>query len=69
MADPDNDGELDEDTINDTPPLVLNASSDSEYSSDEDDDDDEEDDNDNNANPMVTPAVAPASPVVPSEEA
>ncbi|GFH49047.1 hypothetical protein CTEN210_05523 [Chaetoceros tenuissimus] len=69
LADPDNDGELDEDTFDDTPPLVLNASSDSEYSSDEEDDDDEEDDNDNNANPTVTPAVAPASPVVPSEEA
>ncbi|GFH50653.1 hypothetical protein CTEN210_07129 [Chaetoceros tenuissimus] len=65
LADPDNDGEMDEAIINDTPPLVLNTSSDSEYSSDEDDDDedDEEDDNNKNANPTVTPAVAPASPV------
>ncbi|GFH61247.1 hypothetical protein CTEN210_17723 [Chaetoceros tenuissimus] len=70
LADPDNDGELDDFDVDDTPPLVLNASSDSEYSSDEDDDDDDdkEDNNNNDANPTEAPPDAPASPVVPSEE-
>lgn len=68
LAVPNNDWELDEDEIDDSPPLVLNASSDSEYSSDassdseysSDEDDEEDDVNNNNTEPTEEPTEEPA---------